>query len=121
MPLYLAPARQGGRNAVALGAQPRETTFARYAGGHQTISLTPCGDNTAEQNRWMRANAPAPQATKSRLKTCPLAPRLFWSRLLWRSSHLAAALARPMHARMSWPQVRGTPSTRPTLVSGGRL
>lgn len=121
MSLYLEKCAGQVLAAVAARSQVRKTAPNLYAGLVKPATFMPRGTNIAEQNGWIRANARASKAQKSRLIICLLAPRLFWLRPLWLLSLSAAALARPTHAQMSWPHLWGTPSIKSTHTTDGWL
>lgn len=89
--LYLAQPIGARFGSVVQAAQYGNLTNECYAAPIQPDSLYACGDNTAKNEGWTRPNGPAPQARQSRYSQWHLVRRPFWSRPLWRLSHLAAA------------------------------
>jgi hypothetical protein len=98
----------GGISADA--TRPQHAKFGQASYGKRAFAakVRPSGTNTAWIDGWMRPNGLAPSAEQSRTTQWQLAPRPFWSRLVWQSQPFLAASARPVRTHYLTRQSRTT-------------
>jgi len=99
-------------NAVANAPHSSETAMVGCAGAPGAVRIDVRGTNIAEQNRRMRANAPALTAEKSRYSECPPVRRPSWSRPSWQLSHSAAVWVHPTPGLLTLCSNQVTPPNR---------